>query len=177
MNNNNLVPLQSLPEKKRKEIARKGGKASGKARREKLNFQRAAQTLLEAEFYSKDEGRVLTGYEAVTLKMFMQALEGNRQAAEFLRDTAGESPKNYPKELGNAPIIIDGTGDADEPKKRFEFAVVHPKSVTQEAIEKWIKQFNKDGNKPLTQAQEFKQLKELRDELLKAGKEEQEAEQ
>lgn len=170
MNNNNLVPLQSLSEKQRKEIARKGGKASGKARREKLNFQKAAQTILEADFYSKDEGRVLTGYEAVTLKMFMQALEGNRQAAEFLRDTAGESPKNYPAQLGNAPVIIDNIGN--EPTKKFEFTVVQPKSVTQEAVKKWIEQFNRDDKKPLTQAQEFKQLKELRAELLKADKEE-----
>lgn len=166
MNNNNLVPLQSLPEKQRKAIAKKGGKASGKARREKLNFQKAAQTILEADFYSKDEGRILTGYEAITLKMFMQALEGNRYAAEFLRDTAGESPKNYPKELGNAPIIIDNIGN--EPTKKFEFEVVHPQSVTQQAIQKWIEQFNRDDKKPLTQAQEFKQLKQLRDELLKA---------
>ena len=166
MNENNLVPLQSLPEKQRKAIAKKGGQASGKARREKLNFQKAAQTILEADFYSKDEGRVLTGYEAIALKMFLKALEGNSKAAEFLRDTAGESPKNYPAQLGNAPVIIDNIGN--EPTKRFEFTVVQPKSVTQEAVKKWIEQFNRDGNKPLTQAQEFKKLKELRDELLKA---------
>ena len=173
MNNNNLVPLQTLSEKQRKEIARKGGKASGKARREKLNFQRAAQTILEADFYSKDEGRVLTGYEAIALKMFLKALEGNSKAAEFLRDTAGESPKNYPAQLGNAPVIIDNIGN--EPTKRFEFTVVQPKSVTQEAVKKWIEKFNKDANKPLTQAQEFKKLKELRDELLKADEAEKSA--
>lgn len=166
MNENNLVPLQSLPEKQRKAIAKKGGQASGKARREKLNFQKAAQTILEADFYSKDEGRVLTGYEAIALKMFVKALEGNSKAAEFLRDTAGESPKNYPAQLGNAPIIIDNIGN--EPTKKFEFEVVHPQSVTQQAIQKWIEQFNRDDKKPLTQAQEFKQLKQLRDELLKA---------
>ena len=157
MNNNNLVPLQSLPEKQRKAIAKKGGQASGKALREKLNFQKAAQTILEADFYSKDEGRVLTGYEAIALKMFLKALEGNSKAAEFLRDTAGESPKNYPAQLGNAPVIIDNIGN--EPTKRFEFTVVQPKSVTQEAVKKWIEKFNKDENKPLTQAQEFKKLK------------------
>lgn len=173
MNENNLVPLQSLSEKQRKEIARKGGKASGKARREKLNFQKAAQTILEADFYSKDEGRVLTGYEAIALKMFLKALEGNSKAAEFLRDTAGESPKNYPAQLGNAPVIIDNIGN--EPTKRFEFTVVQPKSVTQEAVKKWIEKFNKDENKPLTQAQEFKKLKELRDELLKADEAEKSA--
>lgn len=174
MNENNLVPLQSLPEKQRKAIAKKGGKASGKARREKLNFQKAAQTILEADFYSKDEGRVLTGYEAIALKMFLKALEGNSKAAEFLRDTAGESPKNYPKELGNAPIIIDDIGN-NEPKKHFQFTVVHPQSVTQQAIQKWIEQFNRDDKKPLTQEQEFKKLKELRDELLKADEAEKSA--
>lgn len=166
MNENNLVPLQSLSEKQRKEIARKGGKASGKARREKQNFQKAAQAILESDFYNKEQGRVLTGYEAIALKMFVKALEGNSKAAEFLRDTAGESPKNYPAQLGNAPVIIDNIGN--EPTKRFEFTVVQPKSVTQEAVKKWIEQFNRDDKKPLTQAQEFKQLKELRAELLKA---------
>ena len=159
MNENNLVPLQSLSEKQRKEIARKGGKASGKARREKQNFQKAAQAILESDFYNKEQGRVLTGYEAIALKMFVKALEGNSKAAEFLRDTAGESPKNYPAQLGNAPVIIDNIGN--EP--------------TQEAVKKWIEKFNKDENKPLTQAQEFKKLKELRDELLKADEAEKSA--
>ena len=167
MNENNLIPLQSLPPAKRKEIARKGGKASGKARREKLNFQKAAQAVLTAEFYSKEHNRVLTGYEAITLKMFMEAvLKGNRQAAEFLRDTAGENPKNNLKGNGEAPVIIDDTGK--EPYKRFVMEVVHPKSVTEEAVKKWLERFKSNEQKPITQEQEFKQLKQLRDELLKA---------
>lgn len=132
MNEKNLIPLNTLSESERKAIARKGGKASGKARKELSNFKKVVKTLLSAEFYDKEAKKTLTGYEAVAIQMFRKALQGDRQSAEFLRDTAGESPKEKKQEQQeqqNRKIIFtivrakdtQGNLEKEQETKKLEF--------------------------------------------------------
>lgn len=69
----------------------KGGKASAEARRKKRDLRRALETLLEKNMKSKD-GTQMTGTEAITAKLFEQALKGNVRAFETIRATVGQDP-------------------------------------------------------------------------------------
>ncbi len=73
------------------EEAKKGGIASGEARRRKRDLRMALEMLLEKE-YKNGKGETITGTEAITGKLFEQAMKGNIKAFETLRDTVGQKP-------------------------------------------------------------------------------------
>lgn len=74
-----------------REIARQGGIASGKARAEKRDLRKALEMLLEKEWKDK-RGNSLTGTEAISAKLFEQAMKGNIKAFETIRSTVGQDP-------------------------------------------------------------------------------------
>lgn len=74
-----------------REIARKGGKASAEARRKKRDLRLALEMLLEKEYKDK-RGESITGTEAITAKLFEQAMKGNVKAFETIRATVGQDP-------------------------------------------------------------------------------------
>ena len=78
----NLIPFNELTEEKQRELARKGGIASGEARRRKKTFKEELITLLE-------NGNT---QEKISVALIQQALEGNTKAFEVIRDTVGEKP-------------------------------------------------------------------------------------
>lgn len=88
MNEQNLRPGEY---KLSQEEAKKGGINSAKARREKRDLRKALEILLEKEWKDKN-GNTLTGTEAITAKLFEQAMKGNIRAFETLRDTVGQKP-------------------------------------------------------------------------------------
>ena len=69
----------------------RGGKASAEARRRKRDLRNALEMLLEKDFKDKD-GNMISGAEAITAKLFQQAMNGNVKAFETLRDTVGQKP-------------------------------------------------------------------------------------
>lgn len=77
--------------KEQVEIAKKGGLASGKARREKANLRKACEMLLEMDIKGKD-GTMKSGAEAIAIAQLQKALKGDAKAFEVLRDTAGQKP-------------------------------------------------------------------------------------
>lgn len=68
-----------------------GGKASGEARRKKRDLRLALEMLLEKDYKDKN-GNTISGTEAVTAKLFEQAMKGNVKAFETLRSTVGQDP-------------------------------------------------------------------------------------
>jgi hypothetical protein len=98
----NLKPVRD--KKEAEEIGKKGGLASGQSRREKRNFQQACRWFLETK--SKDG---LTNLEKIVMTQGNLALEGNIQSAVFIRDTAGEKPKDKMEieEVNKKPIKIE----------------------------------------------------------------------
>ena len=101
-NEKNLHPVQS--EKEAREKGRKGGIASGAARRRKRDMRQAAKLLLDADVSpSQKSMRMLmkslgideqdmTYSMAILSAVLLQAGNGNVKAAAFLRDTAGYNP-------------------------------------------------------------------------------------
>ena len=88
----NLKPFTS--EQSRAEAVKngkKGGIASGEARRRKKLLRECLEILLEKEMTDKN-GETMTGAEALSAKLFKEAIKGNVKAFEVLRDTAGQKP-------------------------------------------------------------------------------------
>ena len=73
------------------EEAKKGGKASAEARRKKRDLRLALEMLLEKEV-SDGGGGTITGAQALTARLYKEALKGNVKAFEVLRDTVGQKP-------------------------------------------------------------------------------------
>lgn len=87
-NEQNLRPSEY---KLSQEEAKRGGIASGRSRRRKKLLRECLEELLEMEIVD-DSGKTTTGAEAVAVKVFQQALNGDLKAFEILRDTAGQKP-------------------------------------------------------------------------------------
>ena len=72
------------------EEQKKGGIASGEARRRKRDIRAAMEALLEKR-YKTNMGE-LSGAEAISLKQMEKALKGDPKAFELVRDSAGQKP-------------------------------------------------------------------------------------
>lgn len=81
-NNENLVDLRDRTTEEQREIARKGGIASGKARA-------ARKTLKEELLLLLAQGNT---QEKISLSLIQEAMQGNTKAFEVIRDTVGEKP-------------------------------------------------------------------------------------
>lgn len=88
-NEKNLKPIRS--ENEAREKGRKGGIASGEARRRKKTLREALQILMDSDLVGED-GKVMSGAEAMAARVFQAALKGDWKAWELARDTAGQKP-------------------------------------------------------------------------------------
>lgn len=88
---NNLIPQSERTKEEQREIARKGGQASGRSRRRKKDLAQALQILLDKKYIDK-AGNKITGTEAIATKLFEQAMKGNIKAFETIRSTTGQDP-------------------------------------------------------------------------------------
>ena len=101
---NNLIPLNERTKEEQREIARKGGIASGKARRKKKLLRQILDEIGESRLNTneaKDIAKALSinkrdvTYDvAVMFKAVNEAMNGNIKAMEFIRDTRGQNNKN-----------------------------------------------------------------------------------
>lgn len=102
----NLIPQSERTKAEQREIARKGGIASGKARREKKAMKETLETLLKMPLKAgkaadldeiKDiaalKGENITVQEAIMLAQIQKAMKGDTKAAEYVRDTSGNKLK------------------------------------------------------------------------------------
>lgn len=94
-NEKNLIRLS--PSEAR-EYGRRGGKASGEARRRKADFRKALNMLLTAEIDSEEWKPVLealgvecTLESALLMAQIKEAMQGNTKAAYFVAQYAGQS--------------------------------------------------------------------------------------
>lgn len=83
--------FDELTADEQRKIASMGGKASVEARRRKRDLRLALEMLLEKDFKDKS-GNTMSGTEAITAKLFEQAMKGNVKAFETIRATVGQDP-------------------------------------------------------------------------------------
>ena len=84
----------------------KGGIASGEARRRKRDLRLALEMLLERDYKDKN-GNTISGTEALTSKLFEQAMKGNVKAFETIRATVGQDPVQKIMVAEVDPDVID----------------------------------------------------------------------
>lgn len=81
-NEQNLISLADRTTSEKREIAKKGGKASGKSRQARKTLKEELLLLL-----SKGDTQ-----EKVSLAVLQKAINGDTKAFEVIRDTIGEKP-------------------------------------------------------------------------------------
>jgi len=104
-NEENLIPVTELTESEARELSKRGGIASGVARRKKKAMRdtinlalglRSELTDAEIERYMRfgfaDED--IDNQAKIIMGIMKLAAEGDIRAAEFIRDTAGQKPKD-----------------------------------------------------------------------------------
>lgn len=109
----NLIPVRSKNEAREK--GRKGGVASGEARRKKRDLRETLETLLKStlkdeEIVSKFEEfgfkKGMTMQDAISAAMIQQAVKGSVKAFVAIRDTI--DPKEGETESGGVRVIVEG---------------------------------------------------------------------
>lgn len=115
-NEDNLVSLGERTTEEQREIARKGGVASGKARRRKRTMAEALQLITNTPV-NAEQAEILRKYGfaeqdctylmLMMIKAVQMASEGNLKAAEFVRDTLGENPQYKINEKRLQVLIAD----------------------------------------------------------------------
>ena len=103
------------------EIARKGGIASGVARREKTGFRKAFQAALESTYTDKKTGKTFNGYDAIVNKIIAVCFDDKHKnwgkaidmAAKF-SDDESISREELQAELLQAKIKAMNNDDVDE---------------------------------------------------------------
>lgn len=112
----------------RRELGRRGGIASGEAKRAKKAMKERLEVLLEMSMkagkgadiesiknFAALKGKNITVQDAMLIAQIQKALKGDTQAAVFVRDTAGQNPtQKVEAELDmDLNISIDYGGDCD----------------------------------------------------------------
>ncbi len=115
-NEQNLISVEELnsrrtPEQHSADSAN-GGKASGETRRLRAAVKRALQGAIPSEMselraYLEKSGVDTTNDNGIAFAMVLKALSGDKSAADWVRDTSGEKPKDEVDISGGAVIIVD----------------------------------------------------------------------
>ena len=100
----NLKPFNELTEDEQRELAKKGGKASGKARRRKKELKELLELALSqpSEIVEGEDN-----YTAITAALIQKAIQGDTKAYEVIRDTLGQKPTEQQQIDLTAKIEVD----------------------------------------------------------------------
>ena len=117
----NLLKAEDLTSVELRERAKKGGIASGKARREKKALKETLEELLAMPIKdgkSDDIEKIksiagikdknITIQEAIMVAMLNKAAKGDVRAAEYVRDTIGQKPDNKMNIDMKLPVFFEG---------------------------------------------------------------------
>ena len=121
-NEKNLIPNSERSPDELREMARRGGQASGAARRRKRDMKNAARMILNLPADDQVSGLLnqlgipqedQTMQVAILAAMALKARSGDVRASEFLRDTAGENPRQKLEEKRFAAEQSANAGGTD----------------------------------------------------------------
>jgi general stress protein YciG len=104
-NIDNLIPTKNRTPEEAREMARKGGYASGVARRAKKSMKQSMELMLnmalktgkqvnleDIETFGGIKGKNITVQDQMIYKLMLKALKGDKKAFELIRDTSGQKP-------------------------------------------------------------------------------------
>lgn len=123
----NLLKAENLTSDELRERATKGGIASGIARRERKAMKDTLAELLSMPLkpgkstsieairnLASVKGKNITVQEAIMLAQIQKAMKGDTRAAEFVRDSSGNKPKDDVSMSVNLPVFFEGEDDLEE---------------------------------------------------------------
>jgi hypothetical protein len=104
-NPENLKPNTERTPKERSELARKAGKASGKARRQRKEFRELLELALSQPNADNPD---VDNWTVATAALLQKAMGGDVRAWEVMRDTLGQKPVEETRVLDSTiTITID----------------------------------------------------------------------
>lgn len=105
----NLIPCNQRTKEEVREIGRKGGIASGEARKAKKTMREVLEILLET--VDKDSDK--TNIEVMMASAVRKAMNGDLKAMEFVRDTSGQKPDTQitVKDIKTVPYQYNPDGE------------------------------------------------------------------
>ena len=113
-NEKNLIPNSERTPEQLREMTRKGGIASGVARREKGEQKRILARLL-AETQTNTKGETATNEQIIILKTMSEAMKGNLKATKLIYELLGEMIQKQEVSFENVQKInLDVIGGDDE---------------------------------------------------------------
>lgn len=86
----NLIPMNALTEEEQKEMARKGGIASGIARKEKATMRKTLEMMVEEIAKIDGNDDKLTYKQLATLGLIKGAIDGKADNYKTMLETLGE---------------------------------------------------------------------------------------
>lgn len=89
-NEDNLISNSERTPRERQNIASKAGRASGESRRKNKSIREALIAVLKGTY--DIDGVQVQGYDAIAVRAFNEAMDGNIKAFVAIRDTIGEKP-------------------------------------------------------------------------------------
>ena len=115
-NDDNLKSLGDRTTEEQREIARQGGKASGRSRRRKRQFRDELEMLLPLTDKGKDgqpiinplTGRKQTVQQSITMQLLLKARKGDVKAAKLILDALGELviKEEHKHEIEGGMVIV-----------------------------------------------------------------------
>lgn len=103
-NEQNLIPNSERTPSELREIAQKGGIASGEARRRRKSLKEELEILLS-------DGNV---QQRLVTSLLNRATTGDIRAFEVIRDTIGEKPAEELRLAGGVRFSFDGVPNGDD---------------------------------------------------------------
>lgn len=122
MNDNNLIPTNHRTKSEAREIGKKGGKASGKRRREKREMKELLALAFDMDAKAKNgrvinnpvTGKPMSAKEASMVELVKRCLKGDVKAISLAADLLGETViKAEVEHHNNHPIDIGKLSDED----------------------------------------------------------------
>lgn len=124
----NLIPMSERSKDEVREIAAKGGRNSGKVRRERKAMRESLEIILglaleddkeacdidELKSYASLKGKNITVEQAMIIAQVKKALKGDTQAFTTLRDTSGQAPNQKVDITGAVPVVISGEDNLED---------------------------------------------------------------
>ena len=119
----NLIPLTERPEEEQREIRIKGARAANAVRKQKKTMREVLSSILglRSELTAEEIEQLtaagltldeIDNQAKMLMQIFYKAASGDIKAAEFIRDTAGEKPKDKLDMshafIGDFDIVLDG---------------------------------------------------------------------
>lgn len=127
MARDDLISLGERTTGEQQKIARKGGIASGKARREKKLMRETLDIILSMPMkngknadvesirsFAALKGKNISVQEAILIAQVQKAMKGDTKAAEYVRDTIGQKPGESIEMSMNLPVFFEGEDELEE---------------------------------------------------------------